>query len=181
MSKLQIKIKDSRLDAAKKVMQFINSINIEELPSYISLHKERLKALSNKKDNGNYILGDSPMISLLDRIGKKEFDSLSKEFELLASKQATLTECVKIFIHILKTNNIITYISIVIGSLDLFIEIVGKKKNPFITWQEISNFMLNHFNERRQALEFGITNKYDYKLEDLKNSLTPLEYSKVDL
>lgn len=167
--------RNDRVYEARRIVQLVESVNPEELPASLSPYKEEIQALSKK--DVSYIFGHSPVISLLNKIGKKEFDALSIEFDSVPSKQANLTECIKIFFHVLQSSDAISRLSTVVGCLELFLEV--SKKSGFASWRLISNFMLAHFNESNRSPAFTIANKYNYKSEVLKNSLNPIEYSKV--
>eukprot|EP00826_Nyctotherus_ovalis_P063036 TRINITY_DN9206_c0_g1_i25.p1 TRINITY_DN9206_c0_g1~~TRINITY_DN9206_c0_g1_i25.p1 ORF type:complete len:178 (+),score=30.45 TRINITY_DN9206_c0_g1_i25:135-668(+) len=168
-------MRSDRVHEARSIIRLVESVNTEELPAYLSPYKEEIQVLSKK--DVSYIFGNSPVISLLNKIGKKEFDALSNEFDSLPSKQANLTECIKIFLRVLESNDAAAFLSVVVGCIELFFDV--SKKTGFVSWRLISNFMLTHYNESNRSPAFTIANKYNYKSEALKSSLNPIEYSKV--
>eukprot|EP01022_Parablepharisma_sp_SALTPOND_P013960 TRINITY_DN1875_c0_g1_i1.p1 TRINITY_DN1875_c0_g1~~TRINITY_DN1875_c0_g1_i1.p1 ORF type:complete len:1605 (-),score=125.67 TRINITY_DN1875_c0_g1_i1:9223-14037(-) len=170
-----------RLSEARKILHQLNSLSDDSVPSFLAPYKRALETLSQKKDvDGNYVLDRYSKGKLLKKITKKEFKELSSEFSKLASQKANLSEFLNLFFQIIKLpKDPISHLGAMVGLLDLFNEISGRKKRPFVTWPEISTAILGNFTEETHISEFGIANKYVYKSDTLKRALSPRAMSEV--
>jgi len=174
--------KEQKRDFATKLITQLNCVSDEKLfPAYLKPYKKSIKQICLKKDNdGISLLEKYSISSFLKKISKKEFKDLSNEFEKLEDGKANLHEFINIFfMTVTIPENPLEKLCVVASLVELFTEVTRHKKNPYITWQEINNAILNNFVEETQISEFGIANKYVYKSDTLKRCLSPRSMSEV--
>ncbi len=174
---------EDRVDEARSMFAQFTTLTEASLPAYLSRYQKSLKSLAQQKDpaDGSFLLDRFTKSEILKQISKKEFKDLSTKFQALPSGKANLAEFLSIFLTTvaIPSSDIFSKLSCIVALLDLFQEVAGPKKYPFITWKEVSSEILTGFVEGNHFSEFGISNKYVYKSDALKRCLSPRAMSEV--
>ncbi len=154
----------------------MDGISEDAMPSYLEPYKRGLQSLANSRDSdGLFLFDKAQKNSLLKRLTKKEFKKLSAEFEKLPNGIANMVEFVKLYMGnvAVPREDALIKLGYVTGLMDVFREIVARKKKPFVTWPEVSTAIMSNYVEESHGSEFGIANKYVYKSDVLRRAVSP--------
>eukprot|EP00826_Nyctotherus_ovalis_P001928 TRINITY_DN10363_c0_g1_i2.p1 TRINITY_DN10363_c0_g1~~TRINITY_DN10363_c0_g1_i2.p1 ORF type:complete len:205 (-),score=19.76 TRINITY_DN10363_c0_g1_i2:260-874(-) len=146
-----------------KLLKLIEGINENTYPPYFDPYREQLEELANQKDpQNNYILNMQQKTNLLNKTTKQSFKDLSRVFS--QSPAISFTDLIKIFFDTVTIpKDIVSYLSVIAGLIELFTDITEQSKKEFVSWSEISAAILTNCAEESQTSEFELPNNYIYK------------------